>query len=276
MKTVTFLYEYGHHETAVVTVGQREYRRFEPVMIPEKEYRSVVKTAYAYRFDSRETVMTDITPWAAEVSPDLYEGDITAIIPQYKTLPLTQRAVRSFRTIYPNVLLIVVDDGSQDNSVECIRKMADDHPMTSAVILPKNVGHGPALHAGIEHATTRRVFTMDSDVTVRRGGFLELMESRMIEAGLYGIGPIYLRDHKPGSSYLTCIATLYDREVYFTLPPFVHDADPMRQNMDEAGARGLQVECFPIFDYVTHDGAGTRVRLDRTRHRAWDFTGENQ
>jgi len=89
---------------------------------------------------------------------------------------------------------------------------------------------------------------------------------------LYAIGTMYWRDYEHGNSYLTCVAALYDRKVYFVLPPFVHDGDPMQQNMDMAAKYYLRVECFPITDYVTHDEAGTRSRLDPAG-RAWDFTG---
>jgi len=272
MKTVTFLYKYGHPDVDVVPVGHREYRRFEPVTIRDDEYMTWIKSAWGYRFDVSESLVTDVIPSEIEYSPALAEGDITAIIPQFKTPVLTYRAVNSFKTFYPDVPLIVVDDGSQDASTALVRGLPECYPATSVIILPKNVGHGAALHEGIKRAMTRRVFTMDSDVTVHRGGFLELMESRMIEADLYAIGMMYWRDYQHENVYLTYVASLYDREVYFTLPPFVHDGDPMQQNMDMAAVYYLRVECFPITDYVTHDEAGTRSRLDPAG-RAWDFTG---
>ena len=197
--------------------------------------------------------------------------DITVVIPQYKTLELTREAVASLRRFYPTLPLILVDDGSQDASTAFILRQAVQDPHTQALIFTRNRGHGPAVHAGIMAAQTRWVFTLDSDCVVERGGFLERMENRCREAGLYGTGVIYHRDitHNKGY-YLSCVAALYDRDVYLRLPPFNHSGDPMEDNTRAAAAQGHQVECFPIFDYVWHKERGTRLAYGD----AWDLTGQ--
>jgi len=195
--------------------------------------------------------------------------DVTIIIPQYKTPELIRKAYVSMRRFYPGVPMIIVDDGSCDESTEQIERIAGIDSYADALIMSKNRGHGPAVHAGILAATTKRVFVMDSDCIVESGGFLEMMETRMIKVGLYGTGVIYHRDWCHGNNYLSCVAAMYDRDVYLELPVFRHAGDPLDENMAEAARRGLAVECFPIFDYLWHKEMGTRDKYGED----WDLTG---
>jgi hypothetical protein len=268
MKLVTLLWEVGKPETGEVVIGETLFKRLVPIPVNDDFFDSFVVPAYPYRFDVREAVVTDVFD-QREYSDDLSTGDITAIIPQYRTLDLTKQAVGSLKAAYPDLALIVIDDGSNDASTEYVKSLSGLYPSVRGVILRENIGNGPALHLGITMVNTKRFFSMDSDVIVHRGGFLELMETRMIEARLYAIGVMYVRDWSHGLLYLSGVASLYDTATYFTLPPFVHAPDPMLDNMKEAQRLGVPVEAFPIFDYVSHLEAGTR----RWFGNRWDLTG---
>ncbi|MEI7989022.1 MAG: glycosyltransferase family 2 protein [Chloroflexota bacterium] len=61
--------------------------------------------------------------------------------------------------------LILVDDGSRDNSLEVLEKLADADPMhTSVVALRRNFGQTAAIAAGIDHASGNIIILMDADL----------------------------------------------------------------------------------------------------------------
>lgn len=271
-KLVKFLYEVGNLDTKSIELCGCTFRRFEPVNVSTEFYRDVIACAWRYKFDVRGAIVTDFEDPPA-YSDHLYTGNITAIIPHYKTLHLTRQAVASLKVAYPDMALIVVDDGSTDGSTEFVRSLPDEFHSTSVLILDRNVGHGAALHRAIMEVKTDLFLAMDSDIIVHRPGFLELMETRLRCDGLYAIGTLYWRDFCHGLMYLTSVFGLYDLKIYHTLPPFEHHGDPMRSNMLEADKRGLRVECFPVFDYVTHLEAGTRRFVSPDNPDRWDFTG---
>lgn len=271
MKFVTFEGVEGDPNVEGLTLGQWHFKRGIGIPIPDSSLQMHPHhQAGRYVLSIREAVVSDIEPSAIEYTDALAEGDITALIPNYRALDLTRQAVESFKAVYPKVPLVVVDDGSADASTVYIRTLPDLYANTRVVVLDRNVGHGAALHMGIGLVRTKRVWTMDSDVVIRRPGFLELMESRMIEADLYAIGMMYWRDYSHHNYYVTCVAALYDMERYRTLPPFMHDGDPMQANMDAAHQRGYKVEEFPVLRWMDHLECGTRKRYGYR----WDMTGE--
>ncbi|NTW10671.1 MAG: glycosyltransferase, partial [Chlorobiaceae bacterium] len=58
--------------------------------------------------------------------------------------------------------IILVDDGSTDNTVAAIQKAASSG--TRLVILNKNYGQTTAMAAGIDHAQGELIATMDGDL----------------------------------------------------------------------------------------------------------------
>jgi len=268
MKAVTFLGIEGEPEISAVQVGDIVLQKGQMVCMHNRQLHESLSRFGTDSIDVHEATVCELKGCDVDYTADLAEMDITAIIPHYRTPDLIEDAVTSLKRHYPDVDLIVVDDGSNDESREYVRLLQYRFRRTITLLLDHNVGHGAALHRAICEVRTKRFFTMDSDVIVDRGGFLELMESRMIERGLYGTGIIYWRDAQRESPYLTCVAAMYDLKMYHSLPPFVHDGDPMAQNMDGAHKAGYEVEPFPMMRYITHLECGTRRRFGYR----WDLT----
>src|SRR5690606_13761265 len=67
------------------------------------------------------------------------------------------------RQSYPRVQLVVVDDGSQDNSVEIIRACVDDHPEIAFLPLSENSGYCKAFNEALRHATGAFVIDLAAD-----------------------------------------------------------------------------------------------------------------
>ncbi|HHD79344.1 MAG TPA: glycosyltransferase [Epsilonproteobacteria bacterium] len=58
--------------------------------------------------------------------------------------------------------LILVDDGSTDNTISLMKKYADEH--TKILIFNRNYGQSSAMQAGIEYAQGELVVTLDGDL----------------------------------------------------------------------------------------------------------------
>lgn len=196
-------------------------------------------------------------------------GLVTCIIVNFKTAKLTETALTTFVLQYPFVSVLLVDNGSDDDSANYVRMASESFNTVTAILHDANIGHGPAMHRAILQATTRYVFTLDSDCVVEEGGFLERMiKDFQSDDGLYALGWLRKVDPLIGvpvpdrmTNYLEYIhpsAALYDREKYLQLAPFSHSGAPCTDNMRGAKKVGFRVQSFPIEKYIEHLKAGTR------------------
>lgn len=62
--------------------------------------------------------------------------------------------------------IILVDDGSEDNSQEVIRGLLATNYNVRAVFHPENVGKGGALRSGFDHARMDWILIMDADLQI--------------------------------------------------------------------------------------------------------------
>lgn len=60
--------------------------------------------------------------------------------------------------------IILVNDGSPDNSLDIAKKIADKDHHVCLVDLSKNFGHHKAMMTGLRHASGERIFLIDSDL----------------------------------------------------------------------------------------------------------------
>jgi len=77
--------------------------------------------------------------------------------------------------------LLLVDDGSRDDSHAILAELASTHPWLRPLFLIRNYGQSTALQAGFDHATGRIVVTLDGDLQndpVEIPRLLELLAQR--------------------------------------------------------------------------------------------------
>jgi glycosyltransferase involved in cell wall biosynthesis len=201
-----------------------------------------------------------------------HEKDVTAVIINYKTFDLTQRAIKSFRSYYPDVPLLLIDNGSNDDSTFILEKLVKASPTSIELIInDKNIHHGPAMHQAIQRTSSEYILFIDSDCEIRQGGFIELMLNLLSESDQnYVVGKkVYMNNRgfdvdKNDSSaieYIRPICMLLRREIYLKLPKFVKHGTPCLENMKEAVRQGYRLIDFPIEKYILHQGRGTAGRF---------------
>ncbi len=72
-------------------------------------------------------------------------------------------AVRALETAY-DFEIVLVDDGSTDDSLELMKKLAGERPGLRVIELRRNYGQTAALQAGLDASAGRILITMDSDL----------------------------------------------------------------------------------------------------------------
>lgn len=88
---------------------------------------------------------------------------LTVTIPCYNSQDYMEKSIRSALTGGERVEIIVVDDGSNDKTLEIAQKYQAKFPGIIKVIHQENGGHGEAVNTGIKNATGLYFKVLDSD-----------------------------------------------------------------------------------------------------------------
>ena len=193
--------------------------------------------------------------------------DVTTVIINYQTPDLLETAVRSFKGHYPDVPLLIGDNGSKDHSKNLIEDLSSELQNTKAVFFEENIYHGPAMDRMLkDHIKSEFVFFLDSDTETHTDGFLEEMSEIAASEDVYAVGQtitVNERGFKDENGF-EIILTPYlflKKAFYEELPPFIHHGQPTIHNFKEAHERGLKLKDFPISDYIHHHWRGTADRF---------------
>ena len=94
--------------------------------------------------------------------------DFSIIIPVYNSGNCLQKTVNAvisaMEKLNKNYELILVDDGSKDNSWEVIRQLSEEHKNVTGIKLNKNYGQHNALLCGLDNCTGNFIVTTDDDL----------------------------------------------------------------------------------------------------------------
>jgi glycosyltransferase involved in cell wall biosynthesis len=94
--------------------------------------------------------------------------DLSIIVPLYNeeesVHPLYEAITQAIQTVCSNYEILLVDDGSADNTFTKARDLARQDPRLRVLRLRKNFGQTPAMVAGIDVARGKTLITMDGDL----------------------------------------------------------------------------------------------------------------
>lgn len=126
---------------------------------------------------------------------------VSVVIPAYNeggnVERLTGKLVEILGT-YHDYEILLVDDGSEDNTLEILKCLHEKNSRIHYISLSRNFGHQNALKAGLDHARGDCVITMDADLQHPP----ELIP-QLVEKWLEGYEVVYtIRKDDPGLSWI--------------------------------------------------------------------------
>lgn len=92
--------------------------------------------------------------------------DFSVVMPVFNEGVLIENTVKALMEVLreePRFEVVLVDDGSGDDTWTHIAALSQTYPQVKGVKFTRNFGHQSALRAGIEHASGNAVISMDSD-----------------------------------------------------------------------------------------------------------------
>ena len=103
---------------------------------------------------------------------------LTIIVPVYNTEKYIKRCLDSLdnKETNPKVEVLIVSDGSKDNSIKIAKEYEKKEPNTFKVIEKENGGHGSTINKGLELATGKYFRVLDSDDWVDNKNFIEYVK----------------------------------------------------------------------------------------------------
>ena len=88
------------------------------------------------------------------------------IIPTYNEIDNIQNMLQTLFKLYPEVHILIIDDGSPDGTAEVVKKLQSDHKNLNLIERQGKLGLGTAYITGFKWALEREfqfVFEMDCD-----------------------------------------------------------------------------------------------------------------
>lgn len=101
---------------------------------------------------------------------------LTVAIPCYNSQDYMEHAVETALVGGEDVEILLVDDGSTDDTAKIADRLQEEHPTIVCAIHQENGGHGSAVNTGLANATGLYYKVLDSDDWFDRGAFLKVLD----------------------------------------------------------------------------------------------------
>ncbi|MBW2071190.1 MAG: glycosyltransferase family 2 protein [Deltaproteobacteria bacterium] len=167
--------------------------------------------------------------------------------------------------------LLLVNDGSSDNTLEIVQELAKQFPNLRIISYPVNCGRGKALRTGFEHARGKYVITIDFDLSYSPEHILRIYEeladpeqmndvvlgsAYMAEGRVVGVNPWRVFISRLGNKILeytfpqpfktsTCILRGYRRQVLEALELESNGKEIHLEILSKVCALGFMVKEIP-------------------------------
>jgi peptidoglycan-N-acetylglucosamine deacetylase len=110
---------------------------------------------------------------------DTYNPEVAILIPAYNEEKVIERTVQAaLASDYPNLRVIVIDDGSKDKTLEVVHAAFAHAEMNGQVVIltKPNSGKADALNFGLEHLRDEEIFVgIDADTMIARDAVSRLV-----------------------------------------------------------------------------------------------------
>lgn len=137
-----------------------------------------------------------------EAVPKLVPARISVIVPAYNAERSLERSVESLiASCYPNLEIIIIDDGSTDRTLQVSNEISKDNPTSNVVVLQHcggtNRGVSASRNLGIAKATGELLCFLDADDTVAPHRFqsgVKILEKRPDVDAVYEAAAVVIED----------------------------------------------------------------------------------
>ena len=102
---------------------------------------------------------------------------ISFAIPCYNSAEYMEHAIESILKGGEDVEIIIVNDGSKDNTLEIARRYEEKYPTIVKAIDKENGGHGDAVNTGLQYATGLYFKVVDSDDWVDESSLMKILDT---------------------------------------------------------------------------------------------------
>ena len=125
---------------------------------------------------------------------------LTVTVPCYNSQEYMEKCIRSILTGGERVEILIINDGSKDDTGRIADAFAASYPSIVRVIHQENGGHGEGINQGIRHAAGRYFKTVDSDdwLSADFPRFLDQLEECDRRGGVDLFVTNYHYDHADG------------------------------------------------------------------------------
>ena len=101
---------------------------------------------------------------------------LTIAVPCYNSQEYMHYCIQSLVTGGDQVEVLIINDGSSDNTQNIAEKFEQQYPGIVRAISQENKGHGGAVNTGMQHATGKYFKVVDSDDWVDVRAYLKILE----------------------------------------------------------------------------------------------------
>ena len=101
---------------------------------------------------------------------------LSVTVPCYNSQDYMSKAVESLLVGGDRVEIIIINDGSKDNTGAIADDYAKRYPDVVKVVHQENGGHGEGINQGLKHATGKYFFVLDSDDWLEKDAFLQVLD----------------------------------------------------------------------------------------------------
>ncbi len=122
---------------------------------------------------------------------------ISFVIPCYNSESYMEKAINSLLVKKEEIEIIIVNDGSKDNTLKIANKYKKKYPEVIKVIDKENGGHGSGVNAGLKIAQGKYFKVVDSDDWVNKDALKKTLDTlEKIDVSMCIVNYVYEKDGK--------------------------------------------------------------------------------